>query len=140
MRRELPGGYELDDDRDRVDVDAVHAFVTTSYWAAGRPRESMERLIRTAARVVGLYRDGVQVGFCRVASDEETFALLMDVYVLPGHRGRGLGVELVREAVELGPHRELRWFLKTRDAHELYARFGFGAPDGERTMERPPRG
>ncbi|HSJ51817.1 MAG TPA: GNAT family N-acetyltransferase [Actinomycetota bacterium] len=79
-----------------------------------------------------------QVGFCRVVSEDETFAFLFDVYVGPEHRGRGLGVELVREAVELGPHRDLRWFLKTRDAHGLYERLGFGPPD-ERTMERPPR-
>jgi GNAT superfamily N-acetyltransferase len=139
MRRPLADGYELDDDRGRVDVDAVHAFITTSYWAAGRPREAMARLIEGAARVVGLYLDGRQVGFCRIESDGEKFAFLADVYVLPEHRGRGLGVELVREAVELGPHRELGWTLKTRDAHGLYERFGFGPPDAERTMERPPR-
>lgn len=138
MRRELAGGYELDDDRDRIDVDAVHAYITTSYWATGRPRETMATLIRDAARVVGVYREGRQVGFCRVGSDGATFAFLFDVYVLPEHRGRGLGVELVREAVELGPHRDLRWFLKTRDAHGLYERFGFGPPDLDRTMERPP--
>src|SRR3990172_1711899 len=99
MRRPLPGGYELDDDRDRVDVDAVHEVITASYWALGRTRETMERLILGAARVVGLYRDAGQVGFCRVESDGEKFAFLFDVYVLPEHRGRGLGVELVREAV-----------------------------------------
>jgi GNAT superfamily N-acetyltransferase len=97
----------------------------------------MERLVREAARVVGLYHEGRQVGFCRVESDGEKFALLMDVYVEPQHRGRGLGVELVREAVELGQHRDLHWFLKTRDAHGLYERFGFGPPDLDRTMERP---
>ena len=140
MRRELADGYELDDDPDRVDVDAVHAVITTSYWATGRPRDTMERLIGGAARVVGVYQQGRQVGFCRVESDGEKFAFLLDVYVLPEHRGRGLGVELVREAVELGPHRDLRWFLKTRDAHGLYERFGFGPPDHERTMERPPPG
>jgi GNAT superfamily N-acetyltransferase len=99
----------------------------------------MARLIEGAARVVGLYLGGRQVGFCRVESDGEKFAFLADVYVLPEHRGRGLGVELVREAVELGPHRDLGWTLKTRDAHGLYERFGFGPPDAERTMERPPR-
>jgi GNAT superfamily N-acetyltransferase len=140
MRRPLPGGYELDDDRDRVDVDAVHEVITASYWATGRTRETMERLIDGAARVVGLYRDARQVGFCRVESDGEKFAFLFDVYVLPEHRGRGLGVELVREAVDLGPHRDLPWYLKTRDAHGLYERFGFGPPDSERTMVRPAPG
>jgi GNAT superfamily N-acetyltransferase len=139
MRRELADGYELDDDRTRIDVDAVHDVITASYWATGRPRETMSRLIAGAARVVGLYHRGRQVGFCRVESDGEKFAFLFDVYVLPEHRGRGLGVELVREAVERGPHASLAWYLKTRDAHGLYEKFGFGPPDAERTMERPPR-
>jgi GNAT superfamily N-acetyltransferase len=138
MRRELPGGYELDDDRDRVDLDAVHAFISASYWAEGRPRETMDRLVAHAARVVGLYADGAQVGFCRIESDGEKFAFLFDVYVLSEHRGRGLGVALVREAVENGPHAGLAWYLKTGDAHGLYEKFGFGPPDAERTMERPP--
>jgi GNAT superfamily N-acetyltransferase len=138
MRRALPGGYELDDDRARVDLDAVHAFISTSYWAEGRSRETMDRLVARAARVVGLYADGAQVGFCRIESDGEKFAFLFDVYVLSEHRGMGLGVELVREAVERGPHAELAWYLKTSDAHGLYERFGFGPPDPERTMERPP--
>lgn len=66
MNRELPGGFELDDNRDRIDVDAVHDFVgprTRSVWAKGRPHETVERLIRDAARVVGLYYDGRQIGF-----------------------------------------------------------------------------
>jgi GNAT superfamily N-acetyltransferase len=96
-------------------------------------------LVTNAARVVGLYLEGRQVGFCRVESDGATYAFLFDVYVGPEHRDRGLGVELVREAVDDGPHAGLRWFLKTRDAHGLYERFGFGPPDAERTMERPAR-
>jgi len=138
VRRELPGGYELDDDPGRVDVDAVHDFLANhSYWARGRPREVVERLVREATRVVGLYQCGAQIGFARVVSDGEVFAYLADVYVLPEHRGRGLGVELVREIVERGPHSELRWLLGTSDAHELYAKLGFGKPPSI-LMERPP--
>lgn len=99
----------------------------------------MARLIREAARVVGLYHGDELVGFARVESDGEQFAFMFDVYVLPGHRGRGLGVELVRETVENGPHRDLPWYLMTRDAHGLYGKFGFGPPDVERTMFRPGR-
>jgi GNAT superfamily N-acetyltransferase len=137
MRRRLDGGYELDDDPARVDVEAVHAFLTGSYWAEGRPREIVERLVREAQRVVGLYLDGEQIGFCRAVSDDASVTYLADVYVLPEHRGRGLGVELVREMIENGPYAERRWLLHTRDAHELYRRFGFGPPN-ERLMERPP--
>jgi ribosomal protein S18 acetylase RimI-like enzyme len=136
MRRELPGGYELDDDVDRIDLDAVHRYLSDeSYWAEGRPRAVVEELVRGATRVVGLYRDDEQVGFARTFSDGHTVAYLADVYVLEEHRGRGLGVELVREAVEQSPFGEARWLLHTRDAQRLYERFGFGPP-GERLMER----
>jgi ribosomal protein S18 acetylase RimI-like enzyme len=140
MRRELPGGFELDDDPGRVDIDAVHDFLANhSYWARGRPRDVVERLVREATRVVGLYRGAEQVGFARVVSDGEVFAYLADVYVLPDFRGRGLGVELVREAVDGGPQRDLRWLLGTADANELYAKLGFG-PVSSIMMERLPAG
>ncbi|MEX0651267.1 MAG: GNAT family N-acetyltransferase [Actinomycetota bacterium] len=140
MRRQLDHGYEVDDDPARVDLEVAHAFLTGSYWASGRTLQTVERLVAAAARVVGVYRDGEMVGFCRVESDEVTFAFLLDVFVLPEHRKRGLGVELVREAVELGPHADLRWHLGTRDAHSLYERFGFGPPDTDRQMFRPGLG
>jgi GNAT superfamily N-acetyltransferase len=126
-RRELPGGFELDDDPARIDVDAVHAFIAgESYWGRGRPRELVERAIGGSARVVGLYRDGEQVGFARAISDGAIVAYLADVYVLSDYRGRGLGLELVREIVDGGPHGGLTWLLHTADAQELYAKVGFG--------------
>jgi GNAT superfamily N-acetyltransferase len=140
MKRVLPGGYELDDDPRRVDVDAVHGYLSEeSYWAAGRTRETVERLVREAARVVGIYHGDTQVGFARAVSDGVAVTYLADVYVLPEHRGCGLGKELVREMVERGPLADVRWLLHTRDAHDLYAQVGFG-PAGERLMERPSRG
>jgi ribosomal protein S18 acetylase RimI-like enzyme len=139
MNRRLPGGFELDDDRSRIDVDAVHDFVANhSYWAPGRPHETQVRLVREAARVVGLYHDGHQVGFTRTVSDGASLAYLADVYVLPEYRGRGLGVELVRESVESGPYKDARWLLHTSDAHALYEKFGFRKP-GERLLERDRR-
>jgi GNAT superfamily N-acetyltransferase len=136
MRRELRDGYELDDDRDRVDVDLVHRFLSEdAYWALGRSRETVERLVRGSTRVIGAYLGEEQVGFARVISDGAAMAWLGDVFVLPAHRGHGLGVELVGEAVEHPPHRDLTWFLNTRDAHALYARFGFEEPN-RRTMVR----
>ena len=140
MRRELPGGYELDDDPSRLDVDAIHAYIGgESYWAKGRSRDKMQAVIDGSRRVLGLYApDGSQAGFCRVVSDGETFAYLADVFVLAHHRGRGLGVELVREAVEPEPWRRMKWFLGTQDAHELYRKFGFDTPS-ETALERTPR-
>lgn len=137
MKRALDDAYELDDDRERIDLDAVWEFLSAeAYWGRERSREDVERQLRDASRVVGLYHEDHQVGFARTWTDGR-FAYLADVYVLSEHRGRGLGVELVRSAVEEGPYRALRWGLHTKDAHGLYRRFGFGPPD-ERYMERPP--
>ena len=140
MRKTLSEGYELDDERGRVDREEVHRFVSEeSYWAPGRPRETMEALIERADRVVGLYREGAQLGFSRtVDAADAGLVYLADVYVHPAHRGRGLGIELVRFSVEEGPYAARRWVLHTADAHELYAKFGF-AP-GERLLERPAPG
>lgn len=137
MTRALGDGYELDDDRARVDRDAVHAYLSgESYWAKDRSRERQDELVDASARVVGLYKDGAQVGFARaVDCDAAGFVYLADVYVLDAHRGRGLGVELVREIVERGPFAGRRWVLHTKDAHALYAKLGF-APN-ERLLERP---
>ena len=139
MLRRLDHGYELDDDKARIDLAEVHRVLSTEcYWALGCPYELIERTAREAARVVGLYHGGRQVGYARVVSDGLAVTYLADVYVHADHRGRGLGLELVREAVDNGPHRDLRWSLHTKDMHGLYARLGFGPP-GERAMERPPR-
>jgi predicted N-acetyltransferase YhbS len=138
MRRPLPGGYELDDDRDRVDVDAVHRFLAEeAYWVRGRTRDVIERLVRTSTSVVAAYDpDGALVGFARVMSDGTNMAWLGDVFVLRDHRGRGIGTALVREAVEDPRFRHCAWYLNTRDAHGLYRRFGFRPADPARTMVR----
>jgi GNAT superfamily N-acetyltransferase len=136
VKRDLGDGYELDDDPARIDREAVHRYLTQeSYWAKGRARSVQDELIHGAARVVGLYRDGEQVGFTRTLSDGHTQSYLADVYVLDGHRGRGLGVELVRFSVDEGPFAHTKWLLHTRDAHDLYRKFGFDEPD-ERALER----
>ena len=135
MRRDLGDGYELDDDPSRIDREAVHRYLTQSYWAEGRSREIQDALIGGAARVVGLYHDGEQVGFSRTLSDGHAQSYLADVYVLDEHRGRGLVVELVRFSVDEGPFAKTKWFLHTRDAHDLYRKFGFTEPS-ERVLER----
>jgi len=140
VRRELPGGFELDDDRARIDVDAVHAFLSTeSYWGLGRARESVARAVAGSRRVLGLYESERQIGFARAISDGATLAYLADVYVLGPYRGRGLGYELVREMVE-NSFEEVRWMLNTADAQALYEKLGFsqGKPPYP-LMERPPR-
>lgn len=136
MKRDLGDGYELDDESDRIDHEAVHAFLSNeAYWALGRPREVVDELIATAARVVGLYRGTAQIGFVRIVSDRHTMAYVADVYVTEEERGRGLGVRMLDFALHEGPLAHIRkWGLHTRDAHEVYRRLGFGEPDG-RYME-----
>jgi GNAT superfamily N-acetyltransferase len=136
VKRDLGDGYELDDDPARIDRAAVHAYLGgESYWAAGRTRERQDELIDASDRIVGLYRDDRQLGFARgVDCDAAGFVYLADVYVLAECRGRGLGVEIVREMIENGPYADRRWVLHTRDMHALYEKFGFGP--NERLMER----
>jgi GNAT superfamily N-acetyltransferase len=139
VRRDLGHGFELDDDPARVDLDAVHSYLANdAYWALGRPREEVERLVRSAARVVSLFHEGRQIGFCRAASDGTSFVYLADVYVLEAYRGRGLGLELVRQMVEGSELRERKWLLHTEDAHGLYLKLGFTEPNHKVMERRPP--
>jgi GNAT superfamily N-acetyltransferase len=138
VKRVLADGLELDDEKARIDRAEVHRFLCDeSYWAAGRPRETQDRLIDEAARVVGLYDGERQIGFCRAATDGVSFVYLADVYVLEEYRGRGLGEELVREMVERGELAHLKWLLHTSDMHPLYRKLGFDVPNAK-VMERLP--
>jgi GNAT superfamily N-acetyltransferase len=140
VRRALPGGIELDDAKDRIDREHVHRFISeVSYWGEGRARETQDRLIDEADRVVGLYDGDRQIGFCRAASDGLSFAYLADVYVLDEYRGRGLGQELLREMIENGPYANVKWLLHTSDMHPLYRKFGFEEPNYKVLERRPTR-
>jgi len=139
--RPLYDGYELDDDRERLDRAAIHAYLGgISYWAKGRTREEQDQLIDGSGHVVGLYKDGEQIGFARAVDCAAAgFIYLADVYVLDEHRGHGLGVELVREIVERS-FGEIRWMLHTADAQGLYERLGFSEGKSPYPlMERPAR-
>jgi len=139
VRRDLGDGFELDDERARIDRVAVHRYLSEeSYWARGRAREAQDALIDSSQRVVGLYRDGRQIGFSRTVTDGLVHAYLADVYLLEEFRGRGLGIELVRFSVDEGPFARCRWILHTADAHDLYRKLGFAEPD-ERLLERARR-
>jgi GNAT superfamily N-acetyltransferase len=117
--------YLVSTDRARIDVDAVHAFLLTTHWAAGIPRETLERAIAGSV-TFGVFDDGAQVGFARAVTDLATYAYLTDVFVMPTHRGRGLGDWLVACVLA---HPQLqglrRMALFTRDAAWLYTRHGF---------------
>jgi GNAT superfamily N-acetyltransferase len=130
--------YTCSDERDRLDLDAVWAFLSEhAYWGRWRTRDDLEKQIAGAWRVVGCYdADGRTVGFCRAVSDGVALAYLADVYVLPGHRGAGLGRTLVQTMIDAGPGARFRWMLHTADAHDLYRDFGFAPPD-QTYLERP---
>jgi ribosomal protein S18 acetylase RimI-like enzyme len=119
------GDYTVSTDAASIDVDAVHAYLTRSYWARGIPKEVVERSVRGSLCFALLHR-GKQVGFARVVTDRATFAYLADVHVLEEHRGRGLARRLM-EAVVAHPDLQglRRFLLATRDAHGLYAKLGF---------------
>ena len=120
--------YRIIDDPSAVDLEVVHGFLSSSYWARGIPRETVARGLAHSLPF-SLYLEERQVGFARAITDRATFAYLADVFVVEEHRGRGLGAWLVETVLA---HPELqglrRWLLVTRDAHELYLKFGFQPP------------
>ena len=122
------GVYLISTDPARLDPGAIHAFLTTSYWAEQIPRELVERSL-SGSLCFGLYAPEGQVGLARVISDEATFAYVCDVYVLPAHRGQGLARWLMQCVVGSPRLQGLRrWMLATRDAHRLYEEVGFRTP------------
>lgn len=143
------GAFVISADPARLDLDVIHAYLVRSYWAAGIPREVVERSIRHSM-CFGVYEHaegdrarlgapgaGRQVGFARVISDRATYAYLGDVFILEAYRGRGLSKWLVRTILDHPDLQGLRRFaLLTRDAQTLYGRFGFAnLDDPTRYME-----
>ena len=119
------GDYAITTDAARMDVAAVHAYLSRSYWANGVPLALVQRAIDHSL-CFGLFHRDQQVGFARVITDRATFAYLADVYVLEAHRGQGLSkwlIGTVRAHADLQGLR--RFMLSTRDAHGLYRQFGF---------------
>lgn len=130
------GDFTIDTDRERLDRDAIGHWISGSYWATGRPLEKIRLSWDAAAIVFGLYHGDRQIGCARVVSDYVTIAYLGDVFIEPEYRGQGFGMWLVESIVDHPDLAGTRWLLHTRDAHELYRRFGF-IDVGPRLMERP---
>lgn len=131
------GEFEISTDPARVDIAVVHGFLTRSYWAQGIPEATVRRSIANSL-CFGLFHGSRQVGFARVVTDRATFAYLADVFVVEELRGRGLSKWMMEVIVA---HPDLqglrRWLLATRDAHELYRKYGFTAlGDPGRFLER----
>jgi N-acetylglutamate synthase-like GNAT family acetyltransferase len=117
--------YQVSTERRLLDVAMIHDFLRSSYWAPDIPRSVVEKSIEHSL-CFGVYHGKAQVGFARVISDFATFAYIADVFIVPAHRGKGASKLLMRTILA---HPELqglrRLLLATKDAHGLYAQFGF---------------
>ena len=132
------GAYVISTNAARLDIDLIQRFLANeSYWARGIPRRVLEKAVQHSL-CFGIYAERTQVGFARVVTDYATYGYIMDVFVLPAHRGQGLSKRLM-ECIMSHPDLQgfRRWQLGTLDAHGLYAQFGFTAPaHPERFMEK----
>jgi GNAT superfamily N-acetyltransferase len=126
MQRIREDGYQVDDDRTRIQLDVVHGFLQTAYWSPGVPRDVVERAVANSIVMAVYSPSGDQIGMARAVTDRATFAWIADVFVLPEHRGLALGRFVVESLLE---HPELqglrRFMLATKDAHDLYRGYGF---------------
>jgi len=129
--------FEISTDKKRLDVTTIHGFLSNeSYWAKGIPMGVVKKAIKNSF-CFGIYMEGKQVGFARVITDFATTAYVGDVFILEPFRGKGLGKHLVKTIVEHPKLNGLRlWFLGTKDAHDLYMKYGFKKVAGTPIMER----
>jgi GNAT superfamily N-acetyltransferase len=118
-------GFSISTDKSKLDPEVIHGFLTRSYWSKEIPIDTVKKSLEHSL-CFGIYHRGSQVGFARVITDYTTFAYLADVFILEQYRGKGLSKWLMRSIIQ---HPDLqglrRWMLLTRDAHGLYAQFGF---------------
>jgi len=133
------GEYIISTDNERLDLAIIHDFISNqSYWGRGRRLKTVQRALDHSLNF-GIFKNNRQVGFARVVTDFATFAWVADLFILEGHRGQGLAKWLMKSILS---HPELqgfrRWVLATKDAHELYRKFGFQElKRPERWLERP---
>lgn len=130
------GDYCISTDRSKLDITVIHRYLSEeSYWAQGIPVSVVQRSIDHSF-CFGLYHHDAQAGFARLITDKATFAYLADVFILPAHRGKGLSkwmLSVIHDHPDMQGLR--RWMLGTRDAHGLYAQFGW-TPIPEETVSR----
>tara|TARA_R110001606_G_scaffold379084_1_gene538979 strand:- start:113 stop:511 length:399 start_codon:yes stop_codon:yes gene_type:complete len=124
-------------DKEKLQIDVIHQFLTETYWAKGRTLEEVKKTIEHCL-CFGMYLDGKQIGFARLATDYTVFAYLMDVFVLPEYRGKGYSKQLMKAINEEPQLQSCKvWMLKTSDAHKLYKQFGYTELKyPEKVMER----
>jgi GNAT superfamily N-acetyltransferase len=123
----------ISDDKSKLDIGVIHKFLTKSYWAEGRSIEDVKKSIEHSD-CFGVYLDGRQIGFARIITDYVVFAYLMDVFILEEYRGQGYSILLMNRIFDEVRFKGIKkWVLATKDAHSLYAKFGF------EPLKRPER-
>jgi GNAT superfamily N-acetyltransferase len=128
---------DISTDKSKLQIEVIHRFLSTAYWAKGRTLQEVEKTIEHCL-CFGVYLDEKQIGFARVATDYTIFAYLMDVFILPEYRGKGYS-KLLMKAIHEEPQLQSCkvWMLKTLDAHGLYKQFGYTElKHPEKIMER----
>lgn len=127
----------ISDDKNKIDINLVHQFLTQSYWAKGRTIEEVKRSIDNSI-CFGIYNEEKQIGFARIISDFVVVAYLLDVFIVEEHRGKGLSKLLLKKIFEDARFAGVKkWMLATADAHDLYKQFGFhGIQSPEKLMEK----
>ncbi len=124
------GAYLISDDPARLDARAIHGYLSRSYWSPNIPLETVQRALQHSLCLGAYTESGAQAGLVRIITDHATFAYLCDVYVLEEHRGQGLAKAMMALTMRHPKLQGLRsWNLRTRDAHPLYAQFGFKPVD-----------
>ncbi len=140
IERFARGGFVVSTDPKRLDFKAAHAYLSVSYWGKGRPFARIKKAMQNSL-CFGLYRGREQVGLARVITDRTTYAYLCDVYVRPDLQSNGLGKWLTSCVMKSRELKSVRgWYLKTRDAHGLYRRFGFKTDTRKNRWMRLTRG
>ena len=128
---------EISTDKNKLQVEVIHEFLTNSYWAKGRTIDDVKKTIEHCL-CFGVYFEEKQIGFARIATDYTVFAYLMDVFILPEYRSKGYSKNLIQFIIN---NEELQsckvWMLKTADAHGFYKQFGYTElKHPEKLMER----
>ena len=128
---------EISTDKSRLEIDMIHQFLKSSYWAKGRTIEDVQKSIDHSL-CFGAYKDERQIGFSRIVTDYTVFAYIMDLFILPEYRAKGYSKQLMKAILEEPKLQKCKtWMLKTSDAHGLYKHFGFTElKHSEKVMER----
>ena len=123
--------YRIIEGSDKMNLDEVVRLLKMTYWADKRPVEQIRKSMDNSS-CYGVYLDDEKklVGFARVISDYATTYYLCDVIIDTSYQHKGLGTALVSYIESLSEYSSLRGILITRDAHNLYQKFGYDVLNG----------